>query len=387
MPSRPTTHRNTALTFGLEIEFCIASLNPSFTDPHPTSSPSFRALDRPIAHPRIPPSHPIFEPECFRSWCVQLRIARALTSAGFPAITEKEISISRTYTEAERLSKWVVTDDASINEPDEDRYSWYKIEINSPAFYYNQAAVRQVRDVCKLLTSTFRVHVNESMGVHVHVGDGKRGFETVVLRTLMAILFVFEQQFSTLHPKHRGDKNPYCKSLNSSSKLGRQAVFDKLTNPIPRTRADLLEELLAMEKKEDIVEAMYQTRYDYQTHKLAYNLSNMKGPSPKHTIEFRQHESTLDPESIANWIRLCVGLVEVPFRDSRESIESLLRVHVSETVQEFDVVKVLLELNLTAQAEFYDTRFHALWIKNEKSIPVEVCDDSDSEIIKIEEDD
>lgn len=45
--------------------------------------------------------------------------------------------------------------------------------------------------------------------------------------------------------------------------------------------------------------------------------------------------------------------------ERREWIEALLKARTDERVDEFDFIKVLLALNLTAEATFYDIRFHA----------------------------
>lgn len=269
MSFQPTAYQNTALTFGVEIEFCIASLNQGFEDPHPHSASNFRSLDADFNHTAVPEFYPESEPQGFREWCIQLRMARALSAAGFPSVTEKEINFAGKYPENERLARWIVTDDSSLRAPDTDfKYTWYKIEINSPAFYYDQAAVNQVRNVCTFLASKFRIHINNSMGVHVHVGDGKNGLQADVLRMLMATLFVFEPQLDTLHPRNRKG-NTYCRSLNAHSKLGQQSIFNETTNTHPKSRSQILEDLLEIKDKKDIVISMSPLPEDVKTHKLA----------------------------------------------------------------------------------------------------------------------
>jgi hypothetical protein len=380
MSFQPIAPRNTALTFGVEIEFCIASLDTGYEDPHPHAAPYFRDLHAHFNHPIVPEWYSINQPHDYQTWCVQFRIAEILENAGFPAVTLREIEFAEgRYPETERLARWVITSDSSIKDPksaEDFKYWWYKIEINSPAYYYNEASVSKVKAVCALLSKTFRIHLNKSMGLHVHVGDGKKGFQADVLRTLMATLFVFEPQLNTLHPKNRS-KNRYCRSLNAYTQLGAQSVFDKGSNPAPMTRAELLEKILGIgDRKILIVNAMMPRPQDSATHKLAYNVSNIM--QNKQTIEFRQHESTLDPDRVGNWIATCVGLVELPFRESKEEIEALLRAHVNDDVEKFDVVKVLLALNLTAPAEYYDAIFHTLWIKNKKSLLLDVEDSGES---------
>ena len=307
---------------------------------------------------------------------MQLRIAEVLSEAGCSVVTGFEIKESNKCRGDERLSRWIVDQDSTLSEPaGKHKYNWYQIEINSPAFYFNQAAVDEVKTVCALLAKTFRIHINKSTGLHVHVGNGMKGLSTDKLRSLMAMLYVFEPQLNKLHPAHRGDRNIFCTSLNTHSVLGQLSVFQEITNPKPKTRSELLEKLLKISRRDKIIETMYQAPFDFSTYKLAYNLSNMMDGS-KETIEFRQHESTLDPERVAMWVRTCVGLVEVMFRETRESIEAFLKLHVNDSVEDFDVIKFLLALNLIAEAEFYDARFYHFWLnsgeksENEVSGPV-----------------
>ena len=371
MSSQPGAGRNTALTFGIEIEFCVASLDSGYEDPHPHATPQFRDLDKYLNHPKVPNDCTEEQAVEWKMWFVQLRIAEALSAAGYRAVTEKEIDdMNGRYPEDERLSHWIVTSDVSLRLPNTDlKYEWYNIEVNSPAYYFNPAAVDEVKKVCNFLKANFRIHINNSMGVHIHVGDGKNGLEAYHLRSLMATLFVFEPQLDTLHPKHRIGRNFYCKPLNTESRLGKKSVLSKDQIPNPKTKRQILEELLQMDDRQDILYSMM-AGDDKNGSKLAYNVSNLLGRESKRTIEFRQHESTLDANRIAAWIELCVALVEVPLRESRESLEALLRDHVDDTVEEFDVIKVLLVLNLPVSADFYDARFYTSWVNAGRTLRI-----------------
>jgi hypothetical protein len=73
-------------------------------------------------------------------------------------------------------------------------------------------------------------------------------------------------------------------------------------------------ELLKKDKMEDLLEAVNGTGYGTTPAKnVRYNSTNMldfckdKGKVP--TIEFRQHEGTLNPDDVVQWIKTVVGSV------------------------------------------------------------------------------
>ena len=76
----------------------------------------------------------------------------------------------------------------------------------------------------------------------------------------------------------------------------------------------------------------------------------------KRTIEYRIHESTLDPERVSHWIRVCLGLVENADTVPRVEFEAFLREHIGDPPDEFDLVVVLLTLGLGEEAVYYALR-------------------------------
>jgi hypothetical protein len=90
------------------------------------------------------------------------------------------------------------------------------------------------------------------------------------------------------------------------------------------------------------------------TDRSNYNLRNLSYTNEDNqTIELREHESTLNPERVGNWIGFCVGLVE--FSDSGDwwTKESLLKQHINDSPGKFTTERMLLALDLPAQAKFY----------------------------------
>jgi hypothetical protein len=51
----------------------------------------------------------------------------------------------------------------------------------------------------------------------------------------------------------------------------------------------------------------------------------------RRTIEFRAHESTLNPDAVQSWIEFCVQLVEFAYDVQDDVLHPFLRKHVEET--------------------------------------------------------
>lgn len=99
--------------------------------------------------------------------------------------------------------RWVVTHDGSVTEygePD-DRWGvyWDNVELNSPPLYACDEAFRLIAAVIRLLTTNFRVRVNQTCGLHVHVGNGPHHLDMRAARNYAALLWATDSILSTLH--------------------------------------------------------------------------------------------------------------------------------------------------------------------------------------------
>jgi hypothetical protein len=90
------------------------------------------------------------------------------------------------------------------------------------------------------------------------------------------------------------------------------------------------------------------------TERSNYNLRNLFYTNEDNqTIEFREHESTLSPDRVGNWIGFCVGLIEFSDSGDWRGKESLLKQHINDKPGQFTTEQMLLALDLPTQAEFY----------------------------------
>jgi hypothetical protein len=164
------------LTFGVEFEFSLATLDCTTKDPDPDYETPVTRLADPIDG-RV----------------VRELIAKTFSNAGLPARREG------VQTDSPTDGLWSIGQDPTIMQPN-DFYERHLIEISTPAYYYCPEALEAVRYGLHVLTREFRVCVDESCGLHVYVGNSSLGFDFKTFRNLMAFLWTFEPHLCQLHP-------------------------------------------------------------------------------------------------------------------------------------------------------------------------------------------
>lgn len=107
------------------------------------------------------------------------------------------------------FSKWTVETDDSIC-PDDCHSNWYGIELKTPAFVWSRTALKKISRAVNLLVWRFDLQVNDSCGLHVHVGNEDRGFSMRTLKNFCSLITAFEPQLDSLHAPDRL-QNPFAK--------------------------------------------------------------------------------------------------------------------------------------------------------------------------------
>ncbi|PVH87358.1 hypothetical protein DL98DRAFT_510217 [Cadophora sp. DSE1049] len=233
--------------------------------------------------------------------CAKRHIRRVLHEAGLPVS-----KFEKTEYDDGDYSGWDVVEDGSIEKPDDTTYGYFQIEIRSPAYYFTPQALNEVRLACQALTDNFCVLAVETSSLHVHVGDGERSFDTETMRRLEAFLWAFEPQLQSIHPPHR-QCTYYATSLRASSKYScaYQETYDRIPDGI--TGALDLYDFRDIESLRDQVIDVSGYLKNSQV-SICGIASAVTDPShAKKTVEWRQHEGTLDGEQVANWISTVVG--------------------------------------------------------------------------------
>jgi hypothetical protein len=139
---------------------------------------------------------------------------------------------------------WGIKDEEDVYAPDNanDDYGWYAIELISPPLYFAQEAIQEVLFIVSLLTNKYRLCVTERTDLHVHVGNGQKGFTAETIQNLAATYWTFEAQIEQIHPPWMID-NVIALSFNRGSNL----VTGTLLDPQQRNKPGGLDWLLNSE--------------------------------------------------------------------------------------------------------------------------------------------
>lgn len=324
------------LTFGIELE-CVMSFDPA----------NYRGALRwgggPLWKKEI--SAHLHEESKMR-FLLRNHITRLLTDNGFPAYNVVSEGGNQ---------KWTVTNDTSIEIQDGPRgvggFLECDIEIKSPAMRFCPKALRRVEKVIDLIKRNFDTSINESCGFHVHIGNRKKAFPLQTLKHLCMLTAMFEHQLNSLHPAHR---------VGNLHAKGPSAVF-RGQNPW-----DTLMKIQGCKTKVELV-LLYANNEGRLDRCFAYNL----GPvvtSPNKTIEFRQHESTLDLEKIVNWVKVAARMVVAMHETSTEDLAKLISSCAFDP--RYPVTDLLSWLKLNHLIRFYCFDLHQhqrpepLWIRD-----------------------
>lgn len=313
-----------SLTFGVELEFILRYDPNDYRSGHGGSDGwSF------------PPEEAVRE-----------HVTSILIESGYLVYGEEaRISESGSYFE-----KWDLGADTSIHiselsPPPEDRFGYSAIELRSPALPYSTASLLQVKEVFSLLFSTFDILVNKSCGLHVHVGNEEKGFPLQTLKNFCILTTTFERELESLHPPSR---------INNSYTLPSGALFAGVS---PWDVEKIIKSTL---NEDDLI-----FRVQDNNKGSAYNLLNLT--SYKKTIEFRQHEATVNVGDILNWVEVACNLVMKAHEFAMEDFSDvdqndLRRYHVDDCLDDTynipnrSILDVLANLGLAELAEYYSGR-------------------------------
>jgi len=322
-----------ALTFGLEFEFALAYVPTATTNPYPSDR---RVVEfKPITADKedAKAAQEIYYGGGFEveeeeldkeavKFAIYRHIKNTLRNAGYSVNSDLHYSSS---------NEWSVIDDSSIKSPETSfGYEFAGVELVSPAYYFCPDSMKAVEDVLALMTSKYVINVNETTGLHVHIGNGERGFTFNTLRKLVSFLFAFTPQLNTLHPPHRQADNEYIGSLREHSR------FEARRRPAHKVRPTAIHGIVRCLTSEDPVELFRYMQNALSTSKwMAYNFASVErlalGRSDRPTIEFRQHEGCVEATAVLNWLKTVVSIIDFSTNASASSVHELLNVINLET--------------------------------------------------------
>ena len=196
---------------------------------------------------------------------------------------------------------WTVSTDGSIDPAPvgplvqwED-FQFSAIELISPKFFWSRSALafQDLERVLQIIQKEFAPFTNRTCGMHIHVGNEEWAFPRSTLKKFAQVVTAFERQLAAIHPVHRVN-NVHCRPPSSNFEGG-----------------NLVRNILwlqAAENTKTLINRMSCCPYGADRG-FAYNLRNLITNEAPPTIEFRQHEATLDVVTCAAWASLACGLV------------------------------------------------------------------------------
>lgn len=397
------------LYFGIELEFCLGYFEAGTPDPDPASRKArcFPGDDSVIDSIIWAEFDTHGSSPTMRELCTEYKKKEEAPEFGVPFIAIRE-HMSRTFIAAglpcslvvddgpisiEKYN-WTITEDSSVEVDDfllEGGYEWLSMEITSPAYKLNEGNLAAVERACHILTTQYLTLTNQSTGLHVHFSSGiekdspRWQFDT--LQKILQFFWAFHTQFDTIHPAHR-QINGWARSMRVDAAMVNE-FYDE--GNFGFSVADGIEKL---RKATDMAELFYLVSMPKNERYMAYNVDNianliadpksldsMQMKKRKPTIEFRQHEGTLDGKRATAWIRTLGGVICYVMDASEEDWYELIQYTSHEKWQKtggeedvanqtkfgpvaaessFTIIHILETMGLHKQANFYRGQLHAI---------------------------
>lgn len=153
------------LTFGVEIEFVLASLPADKQDHNPEDARTAYGISGDFSGAQVnltdPQGKNNIDTEALHEHA-RNHIAKTFTAAGILCEVEPASFISDPW----EFGQWhpkdprsrVVTYESDVLDPDNtpEEYRWHPIELNSPPLYYSPEVVQHVMNVVSLVTESYR---------------------------------------------------------------------------------------------------------------------------------------------------------------------------------------------------------------------------------------
>ncbi len=193
-------------------------------------------------------------------------LADTLTEAGIPCHYEGYNHITRNH--------WKVVGDSSIQ-------GYNSFELVSPPLQ-GENGFEQIRKVCAVLDD-LNAKVNRSCGLHVHLNA--RDLSLKAIKNICKIYYSEEKGIDAwMAPSRR--RGQWCQSLHDLT-----PVYADFYGVIDNANTDSIRRL----------QAFLNTRYR-KVNLMSYDRHG--------TVEFRQHQGTMNADKIINWVRFLQLLVE-----------------------------------------------------------------------------
>ena len=189
----------------------------------------------------------------------------------------------------------------------------YVADSHPPSRKHETGGIAEMRQVLEVLArSSIKCVPKKHCGFHVHIGMGKpykhsgktppsEPFAFEALLNLGGLALAFEPCVHSLLEMHRGD-NDYCKAPSATYLLAPKPITERLEFIHKESTRGGLFAIMNPEK------STYHA-LNFQHIPTGSTSKTKLTPIQSGTIEFRQHEGTLDPNECSAWVQLVAGLV------------------------------------------------------------------------------
>ena len=229
--------------------------------------------------------------------------AQVMTAAGVETHAEDYNHQTREH--------WKVVYDSSVNGGGRGREEG--VEAVSPILR-TADELEQIETVCDSLTDA-GFEVNHTCGLHVHI-DGKQDCDLATVKNVAKIYALFEPGFDMfMSPLRRANKAGYARSIalpGDSDWFSQAYIEDKF-------------------RKLDRVNSVERITTVFGERNGKVNFGHLRD-GDYGTVEFRQHQASLNAKKVTNWVRLLQALwvagqtvdPEVRYYKTEELVPSLL---------------------------------------------------------------
>lgn len=261
-------------------------------------------------------------------------ISRALSADGIPSTGHESLEDDEEInSNAESYSMWNVAEEGGLRLSDSERIAWRlevastecrieSVEVSSRKLRISEdwqsEVARVLQNLKDLADAGCRFITNASTGLHVHIALGDQRMPLRTVKNVLQLCTAFERRLDNLYPTNRIDPdNAYKRSAPShfNANLSWHFGSNKHTN-FARNICHWLsaiEECSTYEElgkffKNDLVNVnsngeanVHHTNFHFSTLNLENLYSNHTDDEaePTGTIEFRQHDGTLDFKEIS----------------------------------------------------------------------------------------
>ena len=225
-----------------------------------------------------------------------------------------------------------LTKKSSVISQDPTMWDSQGIELVSPTYKLADLDIAKstiASLVQSVHTSTSYITTDQTCGLHVHIGlpDDKQ-MPIKVLQALALLTITYESHLSMLHPLHRSSGSDDINSNKNEKFLAEPGIDAR--DEIERDGKPYESYAKCFEQVRKLIYEPENASDPYEALALVMgprtsfiNWKRITGGDKAATVEFRQHNGTLDADQISHWVQFCAGLVKLAYKYAAEERQVL----------------------------------------------------------------